>query len=212
MSLNSFNTRSTLKVGNKEYEIYRLDALDQARHLYQTSPLLAPHPAGESPPHRRRPQRKKGRHPLDGRLGQEHEEFQARQRNRLHPQPRPPPGFHRSPLRSRSSRDARRHAATRRRSRAHQSSSAGRTGNRPLRPGRRIRHRQRLRRERPARIPAQQRALLLPPLGPNRIPQPRHSPSRHRHSPPGKSRISSPSGLRPRKQTASQRQPTPTPS
>ena len=29
MSLNSFNSRSSLKVGNKEYEIYRLDALDQ---------------------------------------------------------------------------------------------------------------------------------------------------------------------------------------
>jgi aconitate hydratase len=29
MSLNSFNSRSTLKVGNKEYEIYRLEALDQ---------------------------------------------------------------------------------------------------------------------------------------------------------------------------------------
>jgi len=30
MSLNSFNSRSTLKVGSKEYEIYRLDALDKA--------------------------------------------------------------------------------------------------------------------------------------------------------------------------------------
>jgi aconitate hydratase len=29
MSLNSFNSRSTLKVGDKEYEIYRLDTLDQ---------------------------------------------------------------------------------------------------------------------------------------------------------------------------------------
>src|SRR6202045_1369816 len=29
MSLNTFNSRSSLKVGNKEYEIYRLDALDQ---------------------------------------------------------------------------------------------------------------------------------------------------------------------------------------
>jgi aconitate hydratase len=29
MSLNSFNSRSTLQVANKEYEIYRLDALDQ---------------------------------------------------------------------------------------------------------------------------------------------------------------------------------------
>ena len=29
MSVNSFNSRSTLKVGNKEYEIFRLDALDK---------------------------------------------------------------------------------------------------------------------------------------------------------------------------------------
>jgi aconitate hydratase len=29
MSLNTFNSRSSLKVGNKEYEIYRLDSLDQ---------------------------------------------------------------------------------------------------------------------------------------------------------------------------------------
>ncbi len=29
MSLNSFNSRSSLKVGNKDYEIYRLDALDK---------------------------------------------------------------------------------------------------------------------------------------------------------------------------------------
>jgi aconitate hydratase len=37
MSLNSFNSRSNLKVGNKEYEIYRLDSLDKqgisTRHL-----------------------------------------------------------------------------------------------------------------------------------------------------------------------------------
>jgi len=30
MSLNSFNSKSSLKIGNKEYEIYRLDALDKA--------------------------------------------------------------------------------------------------------------------------------------------------------------------------------------
>src|SRR5215471_4201851 len=29
MSANSFGSRSTLKIGNKEYEIYRLDALDR---------------------------------------------------------------------------------------------------------------------------------------------------------------------------------------
>ena len=30
MSLDSFNSRSSLQVGSKEYEIYRLDALDKA--------------------------------------------------------------------------------------------------------------------------------------------------------------------------------------
>jgi len=29
MSVNSFNSRASLKVGSKEYEIYRLDALDK---------------------------------------------------------------------------------------------------------------------------------------------------------------------------------------
>ena len=29
MSVNSFGSKSTLKVGSKEYEIYRLDALDK---------------------------------------------------------------------------------------------------------------------------------------------------------------------------------------
>src|SRR5947209_17322619 len=29
MSVNSFGSRSTLRVGNKDYEIYRLDALDK---------------------------------------------------------------------------------------------------------------------------------------------------------------------------------------
>ena len=37
MSLNSFNSRASLKVGTTDYEIYRLDALDKAgistRHL-----------------------------------------------------------------------------------------------------------------------------------------------------------------------------------
>ena len=207
MSLNSFNSRSTLKVGNKEYEIYRLDALDKqgisTKHLpYSLRILLENLLRTEDG----RNVTKEGS-PRPGRLEQK---LQARQRNRLHPQPRPAPGFHRRPLRSRSSRHARRHAATRRRPSPNQSSATGRTRNRPLRASRRIRQRHRLRRKRPARIPAQQRALLLPPLGPNRIPQPRHRPSRHRHSPPGQSRISSPRSLRARMPTATA-QPIPTP-
>ena len=47
-------------------------------------------------------------------------------------------------------------------------------------------------------IPAQQRTLLFPPLGPNRIPQSRHRPSRHWHRPPGESRIFSACNFRAR--------------
>jgi aconitate hydratase len=39
MSLNSFNSRSTLKVGGKEYEIYRLDALDKQGILTKHLPF-----------------------------------------------------------------------------------------------------------------------------------------------------------------------------
>ena len=35
MSLNSFNSRASLKIGKKEYEIYRLDALDKAGKFFQ---------------------------------------------------------------------------------------------------------------------------------------------------------------------------------
>jgi aconitate hydratase len=39
MSVNSFNSKSTLKVGNKDYEIYRLDVLDQAGLATQHLPF-----------------------------------------------------------------------------------------------------------------------------------------------------------------------------
>ena len=55
--MNSFGSRSALRVGSKEYEIYRLKALDEKRHFHQTSSLFAAHSAGKSVAHRRRPQR-----------------------------------------------------------------------------------------------------------------------------------------------------------
>ena len=32
--MNSFGARSTLRVGKREYEIYRLDALDKTGHMH----------------------------------------------------------------------------------------------------------------------------------------------------------------------------------
>src|ERR1043166_6272353 len=44
MSVNSFNSRSSLQIGNKQYEIYRLDALDKqgisTRHLHFSLRIL----------------------------------------------------------------------------------------------------------------------------------------------------------------------------
>ena len=69
MSSNSFNSRSSLKVGDKEYEIYRIDALDQqgisTKHLPYCLRILLENLAA----YRRRPQCEKRRHPFDGHLG-----------------------------------------------------------------------------------------------------------------------------------------------
>ena len=96
MSLNSFNSRASLKVGNKDYEIYRLDALDKAgistTHLPFSLRILLENLLRTE----------------DGRnvtkeevraLAKWNSQVEAGQRNRLHSQPRPPAGFHRSSLR-----------------------------------------------------------------------------------------------------------------
>ena len=207
MSVNSFSSRSTLKVGNKEYEIYRLDALDKqgisTKHLPFSLRILLENLLRTE----------------DGRNVTK-EEIRALANWNSKSKPEKEIAFTPSRVLLQdftgvpcvvdlaAMRDAMQDP--RRRSRADQSSAAGRIGHRPLRPGRRIRHGQRFRHERPARIPAQQRALLLPPLGPNRFPQSRHRPARHRHRPPGQSRISGPRSLRPRSPPASA-PPTPTP-
>ena len=191
--MNSFNSRSTLKVGNKEYEIYRLDALDKQGISDQASAFSLRILAGEPAAHRRRPQRHPGGNSRAGRLEQQ---VQAGQRNRLHAQPRAAAGFHRRARRGRSRRHARRHEAPGRRSHADQSAAAGGVGDRSLRAGRRVRHSASLRDECGPGIPAQQRALRVPALGTDRLPQSRHRAARHRHRPPGESRISGARGLR----------------
>ena len=71
-----------------------------------------------------------------------------------------------------------------------QSAAAGRAGHRPLGPGRRGRSRQRVFAERQHRVRAQQGALRLLALGTVGVPQLRRRAPRHRHRPPGQPGVS----------------------
>ena len=95
------------------------------------------------------------------------------------------PGLHRCALRARPGDHARGDAAARRRSKENQSAGAGRPGDRPLGAGRPVWHRPRAGREHRHRVPAEPRALRVPPLGPAGVPQlPRRAAGRG-HYPPG---------------------------
>ena len=118
------------------------------------------------------------------------------QGNQLHARPRPAAGFHRRPLRGRSGRHARCPGRHGRRSRAAPIRSCPPTWSSTT-PCRWISFgtERRLRRQRPARIPAQPRALHAAALGPDRLPQFPRRAARHRHRPPGESGISRLGGL-----------------
>ncbi len=62
-------------------------------------------------------------------------------------------------------------------------------GDRPLGPGRRVRHPRRLPFQRRARVRAQPGALRLPALGPGRVRRLRGRAAGHRHRPPGQPRV-----------------------
>ena len=68
--------------------------------------------------------------------------------------------------------------------------AAGRARDRSLGAGRLLRSGERLPAERRARVLAQQRALRVPALGPERVPQLPRRAARHRHRAPGEPRIS----------------------
>ena len=70
-----------------------------------------------------------------------------------------------------------------------QSARPGPSRHRSQRDGRRVRHAQGVRAERRARISAQHRALPVPEMGRGRVRQFRGRAARHRHLPPGQSRI-----------------------
>ena len=103
----SFRSAATFASGRTLVNIFRLDALAGISKPGLVSPaLLPPHPAGKSPPPRRRPLRHRRRHYLPRQLGPQ---GRALPRDRLHARPRPDAGLHRRPRHRGPRRHARRH-------------------------------------------------------------------------------------------------------
>ena len=108
----------------------------------------------------------------------------------VHAGARAAPGLHRRPVRRRSRRDARRHR---------RGSAAIPNKVNPLQPVELVidhsvqvdyfGQRERVPAERRARVRAQQGALRVPALGPERVPQLPRRAARHRHRPPGQPRV-----------------------
>ena len=80
-----------------------------------------------------------------------------------------------------------------------QPAGPGRPGDRPLGPGRRVRQRARLRHQRRPRLRAKPRALRVPALGPAGVRQLPRRPARDRDLPPGQPRVPEPGRLHPRR-------------
>ena len=193
-SLDSFKCRKTLTVGAKTYEIYSLKAAEK-NGLAGVSRLpfslkivlenLLRNEDGRT--------RQEGRH--RGGRGVDRQSRQGRARNRLPPGARADAGLHRRAGGGRSRRDARRDGRARRRSGQDQSAGSGRPRHRPFGRRRLFRHRQVARPERGARIRAEPGALSVPEMGPAGLLQLSRRAARHRHLPPGQSRISRPDRL-----------------
>ena len=195
-SQDSFGAKSTLGVGDREYEIFRLDAVDGRRARRGLEPAVQPQgAAGEPAPHRGRRRHHRRRHQGARRLGRRR---RARQGDPVHAGPRDHAGLHRRAVRRRPRHHARGDAGARRRRLEDQPARAGRDGHRPLRDRRRLRQRRRLRAQRRDRVRAQQGALPVPPLGPGRLRRLQGRPARHRHRPPGQHRAPRPHRVHPR--------------
>ena len=113
-----------------------------------------------------------------------------RPRNRVPAGARADAGFHRRPRRGRSRRHARRHEDARRRSEEDQSAGAGRSRHRPFGGGQFFRQQHRVQEERRGRIQAKPGALPVSQMGAALVRGFPRGAARHRHLPPGQSRIS----------------------
>ncbi len=114
----------------------------------------------------------------------------AEQGDRLHPRTGADAGLHRRARGRGPGGDARRDGRHGRRSLPDQPARPRRAGDRPLRPGGRVRHARRLPRERRAGVRTQPGALRLPALGSGRVRALRRRAARHRDRPPGQPRVS----------------------
>ena len=187
-TVNSFGTRKDLDVGGSTFQIYSLAALEAAgfpevaRLPFSLKILLENllrHEDGrfvKAVGHRGAGALGRPRHGAEGNL--------------LRAGARAAPGLYRRAGGRRSGGHARRHRAPRRRPEPGQSAAAGRARDRSLGAGRLLRSNRRVSAECGARVFAQQRALRLPPLGSERLPQFPRRAARHRHRSSGQPRIS----------------------
>ena len=199
---NSFDARDTLKVGDREHTIFRLDALqskyDVARLPFSLKVLLENLLRTEG----------NGSVTADDieELARWDAKAEPSEEIAFTPGARDPAGLHRRAGGRRPRGDARRDGRPRRRPGEDQPARPRRAGHRPLGAGRRLRLPRRLHAQRRARVRAQPRALRVPALGPGRLRRLLGRAARHRHRPPGQPRVPRARGLR-RTTTAT---PTPT--
>ena len=125
-------------------------------------------------------------------------ERRAVQGDRLHARARDPAGLHGRPVRRRPRRAARRDGRHGRRPGADQPARAGRAGDRPLRPGRRVRLAAGVPDQRREGVRAQRRALRVPALGPDGVRGLQGGAAGHGHRPPGQPRVPRARGVRER--------------
>ena len=167
MTPNSFDAKATLSVGERSYEIFRLDALqaefDVARLPFSLKILLENllrHEDGESV--------RAAGHRGARRAGTRRPSRARRSRSRparvlLQDFTGVPAVVDLAAMRDAMRDDGRRPEQD-------QPARAGRARHRPLGPGRRVRHAARVRAQRRARVRAQPGALRVPALGPERVP------------------------------------------
>ena len=149
--------------------------------------VLAQGAAREYAAQRGWPLRHQGGHP-GGRAMAQDQDLGAR--NRVPPGARADAGFHRRSRRGRSRRHARRHEDARRRSEEDQSAGAGRSRHRPFGGGQFFRQQHRVQEERRRGVQAKSGALPVPQMGAALVRGFPRGAARHRHLPPGQSRIS----------------------
>ena len=187
MSDNSFDARATLRVGDRELEIFRLDALQSALRR-RPAAVLPQDPAREPAPHRGNGSVTRRGHRGAGDAGTRRPS--PSKEIAFTPAPRAAAGLHRRARASSTSpRCATRwptSAATRDRStRSCPSSSSSTTRSRSTSSARRAAFAH----QRRAGVRAQPGALRVPALGPGRVRELPRRAAGHRHRPPGQPRV-----------------------